>query len=258
MRNLCIIFFLALVLLCCKSALNADGQKQLLEELNTAARDSVSPGDLENLSKTITRIYEKYKFNDSDIEKLGADAVSAVFAISDYNEALNKTGDTAKAQPPKKEVAAFLSSLTDFVKKYRISGDDTLALARDITLVTLGARKGAGETTPGRENKPTREDMSAIFSRLIDFSRAHKIQTEDMMPLASRLSDIALSVLQNEAERKKLEAVDPEKAKEMARTRGISQDQVMGLIQSLMAFQKKYRIDLGELWKLTDDIRKKL
>jgi len=45
------------------------------------------------------------------------------------------------AEPPREEVAAVINSLNDFMRKYHVSGDDALRLARDITLNTY-SRKG--------------------------------------------------------------------------------------------------------------------
>ncbi len=233
---------------------------ELLQDLTDAAKDSVNKGDLEALSTTIEKVYKKYNFSDADIEKLGASAVNMVLVAGAYNDALQN--DSTTAVPPRKEVKDFFNELSGFLGKYKVTGEDTLEMARDVSMVIMGAReKSSPEASPGEPIKkagPSRADLQNVFSRLSRFSNKYSIKAGDLIPIADSISDIALTVIEKQAEKKRLEKIDPDKARSSNATMGVSQEQLMGVIQSLMGFQKKYNIDLAELLMLADDIRKTL
>jgi len=239
----------------------AENQKgDLLQELTSAANDKVSSADLEALSTTIEKMYKKYRFSDADIEKLGASAVNMVLVAGAYNDSLQK--DSSAAVPPRREVKSFFTDLSGFLGKYGVTGEDTLSLAKDISMIIMGIRdKTSPEAAPGdasRKSGPSRADIQKVFTRLSLFSNKYSIKAGDLIPIADSISDIALTVIQSQADRKRLEKTDPEKAKSADAMKAVSQEQIMGVIQSLMGFQKKYNIDLAELLLLADDIRKTL
>jgi len=129
-------------------------------------------------------------------------------------------------------------------------------------MIIMGIRdKASPEAAPvdtSKKSGPSRADIQKVFSRLSLFSNKYSIKAGDLIPIADSISDIALTVIQSQADRKRLEKTDPEKAKGADAMKAVSQEQIMGVIQSLMGFQKKYNIDLAELLLLADDIRKTL
>jgi hypothetical protein len=231
------------------------GKSGLLKDLTEAGGDSLNKADLSALSGTISKIYDKYKFSDNDISELGASAATLVLALSDFSEKMESS--EGKVEPPRGEMKKFFGSLGAFLKKYKVSAEDTILLGRDVAIVAMGAQdKEKGGAAKSRSF--SRENMVKISSRLAEFSKKHAIAAEDLVPILENLGDIGISVMQNEEARKKLEKTNPHKAQESSGNYGLSQDQIVGLINSLLGFQKKYRIDLGEMVSLVDDIRKML
>jgi len=255
---ICLFFFWALFPI---RDIAAEPQKgELLHGLTEAAGNSVNKADLEALSTTIEKMYRKYSFSDADIGKLGVSAVNLVLAAGAYNDSLQS--DSATAVLPRTELKGFFSELSGFLGKYNVTGEDTLDIARDISMVIMGARElNSPEALPGgqiRKSGPSREDMKKVFARLSQFSGKYSIKAGDLIPIADSISDIALTVIQKQAEKKKHEKADPDKVKSTDAISAVSQEQLMGVIQSLLSFQKKYNIDLAELLMLADDIRKTL
>jgi hypothetical protein len=234
------------------------GRDNLLKNLKDAGGESLNAKDLEVLSSTISRIYDKYKFSDKDISELGTQAATLVFALGDFSEKM--ASSEGKVEPPRGEMKKFFSALTSFLGKYKVSAEDTLMLGRDVAIVAMGAQdKEKGGASAGVKGQSlSRENMMKISSRLVDFSKKHAIQAEDLVPILENLGDIGISVMQNEETRKKLEKTNPQKAKESSMNFGVSQDQVMSLINALLGFQKKYKIELGQMVQLVDDVRKLL
>ncbi|MHC9541965.1 MAG: hypothetical protein AB9903_20855 [Vulcanimicrobiota bacterium] len=255
---------MCLFLLCALFSVNdlaaAPQKGELLQGLTEAAKDSVNKADLEALSTTIEKMYKKYNFSDADIGKLGASAVNLVLAAGAYNDSLHS--DSTAAVSPRTELKGFFNELSGFLGKYNVTGEDTLDIARDISMVIMGARDMTSpEALPGGQVKksgPSRADLQKVFARLSQFSGKYSIKAGDLIPIADSISDIALTMIQKQTEKKRLEKTDPDKAKSTDAIRAVSQEQLMGVIQSLMSFQKKYNIDLTELLMLADDIRKTL
>ncbi|MDQ7824396.1 MAG: hypothetical protein RDV48_16460 [Candidatus Eremiobacteraeota bacterium] len=225
----------------------AEGQnKMMLEEFKQAAGDQVDSRLLETLSATIDSVYKKYKFSDADIESLGGEAVKLVTLIADYGE---KQGtSTANLATAQKGVKDFFTYLGGFMGRYKITGEDVLALGRDVTAVVMSFQKSSDPPAKG----PSGEDMQKIFARLMTFSRSHAILAQDLVPIVENLSDMGLSVIDKRAKAQTEKTGDP------ATDYGVSKEQVTGLVTALMNFQKKYKIDLAELLVLANDIRQSL
>lgn len=219
---------------------------KLLKDFTGAAKDSINPEDLKQLSGSVSKLYEKYKFDDKDIEELCASSVNLVLSISTFSDALGSSSD-GNVEIPKNDVNDFFTTLGSFLGKYKVTAGDTLGLGRDVAQVAMGAQQKLKGNSQGVTKEPSisKENMDKIFSKLIDFSTKHNIQAQDLTPILNNLADIGLTVTKEQI-----------MSKSGKSSTGISKPQVMNLIGSLMAFQKKYKIDLFEVIQLGDEIRK--
>lgn len=250
MKKILMLVALLLCIGCAAAAYGTEGKKDtLLNDFKSAAKDNLGDKDLARLSTAISHMYSKYKFSDDDIGSLSDSSINLVLALSEFSDQLESSDGAPPI--PRMEVKGFCTSLEGFLKKYKVSAEDTLNLGKAVTAVAMSKQEVPADKTASKA--PTKEDMDKVFGRLTEFSVAHNIQAADLMPLIYQLSDIGLTVLQNQAIQKRSPESGTNKS---SRRLGVSTEQVKSLVSSLLTFGKKYNIQLGELVDLGNDITK--
>lgn len=242
---------LLLILACLGSqGFCAESKKDsLLNDFKNAAGDNLGERELGQLSSAVSHVYKKYKFSDDDVADLCNSSINLVITLSEFSDQLESTD--APPSIPRAEVKGFCTSLEGFLKKYNVSAEDTLNIGRAVTVVAMSAKEDPSSKPSSKA--PTREDMDKVFTKLTDFSVAHKIQAADLVPIIYQLSDIGLTVLQNQSLQKRAAETGSSKSSRMM---GVSSEQVKSLVSSLLTFGKKYHIEIGELVGLGNDITK--
>lgn len=236
-----IVLFMFIIIVGVKAAESEKGS--LLDDLKDAAKDRIGENDLAILSTAISNMHSKYKFSDDDIMKLGEETVNFVLAMTDFSEKLEKAKSLIPI--PQKELKTFCDKLEMFLSKYKVTAEDTLNLGKAVTLIAMSVQK-LDPKNQAVSKQPTKEDMEKVFARLIAFAKKYKILAADLVPLIYQLGDIGLTSMMNNTIQKN--------TGQTSSKLGISGEQIMGVINSLMVLSKKYGIDVGEILMLGNDI----
>jgi hypothetical protein len=227
--------------------------------------DELDKVDVDQLLDKISALLEKYKAAEEDVTKLTDATTTFIGKVNDYAKKI-KAAEPDKVIPaPHDELKEYCSKLEIFLKKYNVTVEDTLDAGRMIAYVAMSIKqvKGPGNQTGGGSGEEkitsiaTKEDVNAVFLRLMEFSKKHHIMACDFVPVIFRLCDIGLTLMQNRVTADQIKNSGGRWRKRLYDL-GVSKEQADALYDSLKEFGYKYKITLLEIVKLNKDINKLL
>ncbi len=223
--------------------------------------------DVDSLLDKISDLLKDYNFSDDDILDLTDATESFIKTVNDYSKKLKAAEPETAIVVPHAELSDYCNKLQGFLKKYNVTVEDTLKVGRAIAFVAMSLKdsKDADNSTgedlsQGEDNKKfiaSKDDVDAIFTRLMEFSKKHNMMASDFIPVIYRLCDIGLTLMDNRVTMDKLKHAGGRWRKRLYDL-GVSKEQADGLYDALVAFVYKYKISLGEIIKLNKDINKLL
>ena len=231
-------------------------------EFTGTVTDELDSIDVDLLSDSVSGLVEKYTFSDDDIDELTDATMDFISTVNAYAKSL-KTAEEGKVIPaPHDELKAICDKLELFLKKYNVTVEDTLEVGRSLAFVAMSVKEEKAALQPSTGDDPkkfvaSREDVDAVFMRLKEFAKSHKMMASDFIPVIYRLCDIGLTLMQNKVDLKKLKDSGGRWRKRLYDL-GVSKEQADALYDTLLAFVYKYKISLREIMKLNKDINKLL
>ncbi|MGV8124881.1 MAG: hypothetical protein AB2L14_34470 [Candidatus Xenobiia bacterium LiM19] len=225
--------------------------------------DDLDKLDVDQLLDIVSDILKDYNFSDDDVLDLTDATESFIKTVNDYSKKLKAAEPEAKITVPHDELKDYCNKLEVFLKKYKVTVEDTLKVGRAIASVAMSLKESkeiSNEGVQGEDVKKTiasKEDVDAIFVRLMEFSKKHDILAYDFIPVIYRICDIGLTFMDHRVTLDKLKHAGGRWRKRLYDL-GVSKEQADGLYDALVAFFYKYKIGLGEIIKLNKDINKLL
>lgn len=220
--------------------------------------------DVDQLLDIVSDMLKDYNFSDDDVLDLTDATESFIQKVNDYSKKLKAAEPETRIVVPYDDLKDYCNKLEGFLKKYRVTVEDTLKVGRAIASVSMSLKEtketGNNDGTKEEDLKKTiasKEDVDAIFERLMEFSRKHKIMAYDLIPVIYRICDIGLTFMDHRVTLDKLKHAGGRWRKRLYDL-GVSKEQADGLYDALVAFFHKYNIGLGEVIRLNKDINKLL
>jgi hypothetical protein len=247
------------------SASRSEGDYEI--EFKGTVGEELDKVDVDQLLDKVSAMLQKYKAAEEDVEQLTEATTAFIQTVNGYAKKI-KASETGTSIPaPHEELKAYCSKLGAFLETYKVSVEDTLDVGRIVAYVAMSIKEvkdtagsAGGNSAAADDMKKTiasKEDINAVFLRLMEFSKKHKIMACDLVPVIYRLCDIGLTLMQNRVNIEQVKQAGGRWRKRLYDL-GVSKEQADALYDELKAFTYKYKITLLEIVRLNKDIQKLL